>query len=220
MEKTNYYTSEEIRPLYDEIIPAYQIAFAGEPWYEVSKCADRRRRCAGGLSAVAVGSLCSICSERPALPAYETDELKERFDTLGLTRPTMWYVEQQLDDRVNLASVAWRATPSRIAEEKYADVPEMKEWLAEKFKDDPEITWLDDIFANRDVKANGNLNNFGELMAGLAGRLDTKNIAYRTIAPQMARAAIRDFGDRATVLERSQDVPDRRNFIIINLEGE
>ena len=66
------------------IVPAYQEAFSGWPWYEVSKCVDPRtvQRCAGGLSRTALSEICGTCGIQPNKPAYDTDELVERFQTL------------------------------------------------------------------------------------------------------------------------------------------
>ena len=226
---SNFYMPDEVRPLYGEIVPAYQVAFAGSPWNEVSKCADESLRCVGGLSALAVGSQCDTCGLCPSRPAYEADELIDRFDELGSTRPTAWYAEQN-DDGVTMAAVAWKATPSVIVEEKYADVPDMGDWIKDRFStqfqrlvrrvgfrtNEPEIMWLDEVFANRQIKPNGNLQNFGKFVVGLAEMLDCELVAYRTIEPRMTAVAERDFGRDATVLKRNEDVPDRRDFVIIN----
>ncbi len=216
MSESNFYTPEEIKPLYGEIVPAYQVAFAASPWNEVTKCADESLRCVGGLSALAVGTMCDTCGLCPARPAYEADELIGRFDAVGLSRPTAWYAEQN-EAGVTMAAVAWEATPSVIAEEKYKDVPAMDEWLASRFStQDSQIMWLDEVFANRQIKPRGNLQNFGKFVTGLAQMLDCGLVAYRTIEPRMTAVAKRDFGDNATVLRPTIDVPDRRDFVIIN----
>lgn len=223
MTNNNFYTPTEVRPLYDSIIPAYQTAFAGEPWNEVSKCVDVRQRCVGGLSSAAIGSLCNTCTLRPTSPAYEYDEMTKRFDNLAASRPTAWYTEQEANEVV-LAAVAWKATPQTIAEEKYADVPEMEDWMLDKLGNQ-DVAWLDDIFANRQLRKQGNLRNFGKIITGLADGLNTGVVAYRTIAPQMTSAAMRDFRENAAIAWRPSEginptVPDRRNFIIINVDGE
>ena len=130
MSNSNFYTPEAVRPLYGEIVPAYQEAFAISPWNEVSKCVDEQARCEGGLSAVEVGSQCNMCGLCPTRPAYEAVELVERFDALGLSRSTAWYVEQN-DLGLTMAAVAWKALPLDIAIEKYADVPEIANWIVD-----------------------------------------------------------------------------------------
>lgn len=228
MSNSNFYRPNEIRPLYGEIVPAYQAAFAGEPWYEVSKCADQFQRCVGGLSSLVVGAACDLCGNCPALPAYEADELVMRFESLAVSRPTTWYVEQN-SVGVTLAAIAWKAEPKVIASEKYSDVPVMEDWLNEELGSD-EVMWLDEVFANKELKPKGNLRNFGKFVTGLAEMLDTTTVAYRTINPAMIWQPMQCFGRDARVyagewdrskLRRSVNisdtVPDRRDFIAINL---
>lgn len=229
-EQRNFYTPDEVKPLYGEIVPAYQAAFADEPWYEVSKCADEQQRCIGGLSAVAIGSMCTVCEMCPSRPAYETDELIGRFDTVAALRPTAWYVEQN-EDGLTMAAVAWQATLSVIAEEKYSDVPGMSDWL-NTILGNNEIMWLDEVFANKALKQSGNLQNFGSFVKGLAMQLDAEIVAYRTISPQMLGAARRDFPGNVQIFAGQRDrasvsnvvivgsVPDRRDFVMINIEQE
>ena len=228
--RSNLYSPEEIRPLYGEIVPAYQAAFAGPPWNEVSKCVDVDVRCVGGLSPLAIGASCDICEGCPVRPAYDADELIKRFDELAASRPTAWYAEQS-EEGLTMAAVAWKATPSQIAAEKYPDVPEMAKWFRKKLltpavrqnlwlglrKEETQIAWLDEVFANKQIKPKGNLQNFGRMVVGLAERLDAELVAYRTIEPRMTAVATRDFGKYdATVFERSKKVPDRRDFVIID----
>ncbi len=222
MIKSNFYSPQEVRSLYGEIVPAYQAAFADAPWYEVSKCVDPEERCVAGISSLAVGVFCETCGGCPTRPAYEADAMIRRFDSLAASRPTAWYVEQN-GDGVNLAVLAWTAPPSQIAEERYEDVPEMQEWIKDRFldpdKEDARILWLDEVFANKQVQARGNLRNFGTFVSGLAESLDVPTVAYRTIEPRMLAAAMRDFGIQSTqLLSRNQDVPDRRDFVIIDTQ--
>jgi hypothetical protein len=210
----NFYTPEAVRPLYSEIVPAYQEAFAVPPWNEVSKCVDEQVRCDGGLSATAIGKICNMCGLCPTRPAYEANELTERFDALGLSRPTAWYAEQN-DLGLTMAAVAWKASPLDIATEKYADVPEMADWMVDRLGEEP-VMWLDEVFANRQLKSRGNLQNFGRFVAGLATMLDCNTTAYRTIEPRMTAVPKRDFGDSASVLAKRIGVPDRRDFVIIS----
>ncbi len=214
MSYNNFYTPEAVRPLYGEIVPAYREAFAGPPWNEVSKCVDEQVRCEGGLSAAAIGKICNMCGLCPTKPAYEADELAERFDTLGLSRPTAWYAEQN-NLGLTMAAVAWKALPSDIATEKYAYVPEMADWIVDRLGDEP-VMWLDEVFANRRLKSRGNLQNFGSFVTGLASMLDCSDVAYRTIEPRMTTVPKRDFGNDAVVLNRGVDVPDRRDFVTIS----
>lgn len=215
MSEGKFYTPEGVKPLYGQIVPTYQEAFADEPWYEVSKCADEIIRCEGGLSALQIGVTCSTCGNCPEKPAYEQQELESRFDALGSSRPASWYVEQN-EAGITLAAVAWSATAETIFSEKYADTPEMSEWLKGAVGRD-QIMWLDEVFANRKLRPNGNLRKFGEMVVGLASRLNSTVVAYRTIAPQMTKAPVNAFGNLATVAARKIEVPDRRDFVVIDL---
>lgn len=213
----NFYTPQDVRPYYDDIIPAYQAAFAGEPWFEVSKCADTKIRCAGGFSKIAVGQTCTICKLSPTAPAYESDELADRFETIAATKPTSWYLEQN-QEGLSLAAIAWQAPASTIASEKYADMPAMGQWLSDQLGNKP-IAWLDEVFANRTIKTKGNLRRFGEMCLGFMERLNVDTLAYRTVNPRMVAAARRDFGALATDYIRDRTVPDRRDFVVINKES-
>lgn len=206
---------EEIRPQYGEIATAYQAAFAGDPWYEVSKCPDRKQRCASGLSAVAIGTVCGTCQEVPTRPAYEPEELSARLDELAETRPTVWYTEQT-QGKLALAAVAWRASPDQVAREKYPDAPAMQDWMTEQLGDQ-EVAWLDEVFADASVRQRGNLANFRPMCEGFAERLACDTLAYRTINPRMTAVAQRDFAEASTVYQRNIEVPDRRDFVTIQL---
>lgn len=218
MSINNFYTPKEVCDFYDEIVPAYQEAFAAPPWNEVSKCVDKQVRCESGLSAIEVGNVCATCGLCPTRTAYEATELTERFNALGQSRPTAWYVERN-DIGLTMAAVAWKALPSDIANEKYIDVPEICDWVVSKLGDEP-VMWLDEVFANRKLKSKGNLVNFKEFVLGMSTILDCDTVAYRTIEPRMTSVPKRDFGDRAAVMSRRIDVPDRRDFVIINIVGE
>lgn len=115
---------DEARDKYDAIIPAYQAAFAAQPWYEVSKCGG----CSSGYSRQNPGDICQACGSTTGDEAYTEQELAERFDTIGETRPACWYIEET-PAGLALAAVAWIADPVQIAAEKYPGSLEMAEWL-------------------------------------------------------------------------------------------
>lgn len=190
------------------IVPAYQEAFSGWPWYEVSKCVDSSptQRCADGLSSVALKEMCVTCKNQPNQPAYDPGELVERFQTLEAIRPTSWYVESVGKDPA-LVALAWTASPEDIAREKYGDVPEMQDWLADTLGNEP-VIWLDEVFADKSVRPTGNLTNFGYMCKGFMSALNNAQLAYRTISPAMIRAAKKNFG--ATPVD---SVPDRRSLL-------
>jgi hypothetical protein len=76
------------------------------------------------------------------------------------------------------------------------------------------------VFANKDLKPKGNLQNFGKFVTGMAEMLGSQTVAYRTIEPRMIAVPSRDFGQNASIFTRQQKVPDRRDFVIINLSKE
>jgi hypothetical protein len=213
MIECNFYSTEEIRPMYDEIVPAYQSAFAGDPWYEVSKCADSQKRCVGGLSSLALGSMCTVCNEIPTELAYKASELTERFEAISATRSTVWYTERT-EAGLALAAIAWEATAATIAKEKYANVNKMADWIQNQLGDEP-IVWLDEVFANRNLRASGNLARFNAMNMGFMERLNNKTLAFRTINKRMINATKRDFPAKSQVFERDIAVPDRREFVVI-----
>jgi len=199
-----------VRPFEPEIASAYKTAFAGEPWFEKTKCADKLLRCAGGLSPIEIGDLCTRCGETPSQEAYNENELTDTWRRVAANRPAAWYLELY-EGRVALAGFFWQADAKLLADEKYPDVPEMSEWLGERFGDEP-FVWLDEMFANKVVRQSANLQRFEGAIDGIRDILGLDRLAYRTITPQMKRAALR-LG--VTPLKALSEVPDRRDFIDI-----
>ena len=215
--KQNIELSSEIRNEYPEIIKVYQKAFGGEPWYEKSKCVDSALRCIGGLSATAVGQTCTICELSPTMPAYPKEELVTKFESLNASKEIRWYIERQ-NSRIALAACAWRACGNDIVRDRYSDNPNMQTWLDARLKEQP-VTYLDEVFAQKTIRPQGNLKNFESMCLRFMDSLSTSILCFRTINKAMVRAVERDFGVCAKVYERNTDVPDRRDFVIINIEG-
>lgn len=219
MESNNFYTPNEVD--YDKIVPVYQEAFRGWPWYEESKCADQERlqRCEGGLSRLALGQTCGTCLNTVSLLAYEPAELIDRFTDIAATRPTWWY-QEDIEQQTAVAALAWPTDAARLAQEKYADVGVMNEWMRRQLGED-EFVWLDEIFADKRVRASGNLQNFKAIAEGFMDAFDRDTMAFRTINPALVRAAERDF-DASVSVSRQQlsQVPDRRDFVILKKEGK
>lgn len=213
-----YMLNEAVNPqawtLINRLKPVYREAFKGEPWFEVTKCADPRvtsPNCVAGLSSLVPGELCAACGLCPTEPAYTDAELNEKFADIGKKQSAL-YVEESGGGNILMASIAYTATASQVAMEKYSDVPDMQEWLSQK--EEPFI-WLDEVFADRSLRASGNLNNFSQMLEGLASILGGRNrVLFRTISPAMVAAA-RRFGSSAVILEREKQVPDRRDFVTI-----
>lgn len=212
-------------PYIDSIVTAYQEAFAGEPWYERAKCPDVTQRCESGYTAVPVGETCKTCRCQPVEIAYPADELRQRFEETAATRHTVWYLELAADE-VALAALAWVAKPSKIIAEKYNDNLRMKSWLKTQIDDRP-VVWLDEVFANKNVRPRNNLANFDSMVGCIQSELGISTVAYRTITPQMVYAGIRiggtifgRNGDRPPELgANSGTVPDWRDLIVVNGQG-
>lgn len=222
MSNGNFYTPNQARGIYGEIVPVYQWAFEGPPWNEVSKCVDSQKRCPRGFSSNQIGEDCGTCGLQLTSPAYESDELTKRFDSIAETFPTAWYIEHNDREKIALAALAWRATPKVIAEERYANAPKMSHWLSANLGDRP-VVWLDEIFADRKVRPTGNLRNFKKIIAGMAINLGGDTVAYRTISKGLVRASVRDFGRQAEISKfKDEQIPDpgERDFIKINLQKE
>lgn len=223
MSRGEILTPAEAQPFYaTQIAPAYQVAFGKESrWEEETKCADPEQRCIGGFSPLEAGSECGTCGRRVTEPAYPTEELVERFNALAKTRATRWYVERIDDDAANIAfaALAWAADAAVIAEEKYTGDSQMAAWLASTLPEEG-VVWLDEAFGNLKVRPKGNLKNFGRFITGFAQELGSSVVAYRTIEPRMTAVAARDFGERTAIYTRGKDVPDRRDFVIIDLREE
>src|SRR3989338_7566912 len=164
-----FFKPEQAEFLYPEIVPVYQRAFAGEPWFEVSKCADESeiQKCIGGFSKLKTGETCELCGNCPIKEAYEKEELIEKFKNIAETRPTAWYLEGN-EQGITLATLAWVKTPLEIAKERYPENPKMDEWMSENLGEQ-EIIWLDETFADKSKKPFGNMKNFREMSRGFAG---------------------------------------------------
>lgn len=206
---------DEVRALYSEIVPAYQEAFSGDPWYEVGKCVDSLQRCDNGFSALEVGTYCDVCDGCIKQPAYEVDELTAKFDYIGSTRPTQWYIEQS-PAGLTLAAIAWQATWRKVKDEKYGTIQPMEQWLMGCLGEE-DFIWLDEVFANKSIKSQGNLSNFRYMIEGFAERLGPSRVAYRTKNPAMTRVVERDFYGGSNIYKAFDDVPDQRGFVVIDL---
>ena len=210
-----FFNPGQARFLYPEIVPVYQAAFAGEPWFEVTRCVDgaQIKRCVGGFSALAAGETCEMCGNCPIKSAYEKEELVSRFESIASTRPTAWYLEGS-EQGITLAAIAWVKTPSEIAQERYSDSPKMSDWITSTIGNDG-IIWLDEVFADKSKKPSGNLSNFKTMCEGFANTFSNETIAFRTINERMVAVAKRDFPFTAKIFRKEIEVPDRRDFVLI-----
>lgn len=207
---SNFYKEIDL----SRIVEPYQSGFSQWPWFENSKCVDSEpKRCVGGFSSQEIGDSCLTCAKEVLEPAYESDELINKFSKLQDRYDSRWYLEE-IDSQVALACFTFRATAKQVFLERYADMPGMDQWLQSKFGAS-EVLWLDEIFADKSVRPSGNMNRFEPMVKGFGRELQLGRLAYRTINPIMVRVAQKSFG-----VSPEQGVPDRREFIDIRMEEQ
>lgn len=208
---------ERKKLLLRELVPVYQKAFAGLPWYEVSQCSQSP----SGFSAQRVGELCQCprCIEsgaptRLTTEAYPADQLYESLLSRSAGPDSVVYVECLPDGRPVLGAILCPMSEESVID-KYAgrvDETWLRTMLPEK------VLWLSEIFADLDARASGNLGNLQEVIAKSAENANTDTVAFRTINERLSGKIKSIYRDRATILS----VPDSANggksyFVIIKL---
>ncbi len=195
-----------------DIVPVYQQAFAGEPWFEVSRCGG----CERGFSGQPPGEVCRDCATVLTEPAYPTEGLTVRLTEAVEAGTAALYTERGSDGKVLLAALAFDTTPEQIYRDYYADrPPEMGEWLVQSLPD--RLIWLAEVFADRRKRPQGNLRDFRSMCEQLAENLGSSVIAYRSINPRIIAKAVTAFGERCVVFEPESQVPDRRSFVLLGV---
>lgn len=210
----------------DDIAPqlaeAYKVAFAGEPWYEVSRCTGET--CSQGFCAESPGSACGRCGAS-LIEAYDGDALAASWREMIAREDALMEVRYKDDEPIRV-TLARPTTPAELYARKYADVPVMEPWLAETM--DRELVWIEDTFADRRKSPNGNLKERGRTLGAISLRYSSLPIATRTLSPAVIAATLRDVGRNATAYEgevpigvpldnarRRGCVPDRRTLLEI-----
>ena len=212
-------TGDSARQRLPEALEGYASAFRAAPWFENTKCADDLRRCLRGFSPLDNGQQCDVCGIAERLPAYQVDELVAKFEEIFSSRLAALYTEK-VANRVAVTSISWRGDATRISQERYGDNANqpMRSFLVDVLADQP-VVWLDEVFANFNVRPRGNLDRFGSMTRTIAALLDVPRVAFRSINPAMISPAVRDFGRYAKTFEPLRQVPDERTFVLINTEG-
>jgi hypothetical protein len=229
MKSTEILTGERgARRLDDIALPlaeVYKAAFAGEPWYEASRCmADG---CPVGFCPDTPGAPCAGCGGELA-EAYETDELAAAWRRMITSEDAMMEVGYTDDGPVRV-TLARPTTPRELFERKYSDVPAMEAWTAENL--DRELVWIEDTFADRNKQPRGNLKDRGRTLGGIALRYGGLAIVTRTLAPQIIAATLRDVPESTSLfigtegagstipgVRQAGNVPDRRTLLNVKLE--
>jgi hypothetical protein len=209
---------------------AYRIAFAGSPWFEVSKCPDTT--CKTGFCKQEVGEECPGCTAK-LVPAYDTQELSLTWRAMLENDDAMMEVEKTEADVPIRATIARPTTPKELWERKYETNPIMKKWLSRQLP--PSLVWIEDTFADRSRRERGNLKQRGATLARVATYYGGLPIYTRTIAPQIVAATLRDVTDTAVFVGTTDTeaieaivrakrpelgnglvVPDQRTLLAIN----
>jgi hypothetical protein len=215
-----HFTGQEVAAHYEEIVPAYQNAFAGDPWFEVTKCVGNNASdmCIEGLSRLQLDKYCTPCGRYTKEPAYTQEELVEKFNNLSTQRETEWYLER-LNGRLAMAILASK-TDTRTFATKFleSDGDRFQEWAKDTFGTVP-FGWIHEVFADSSVKSRGNLVNFVEATTTIARRLGVLRIAYSTINPRMVHAGQR-FGEQAKIYTGNITASNRRTFVVIDFNED
>lgn len=204
----------------------YKAAFAGEPWYEVSRCLAEE--CPVNFCADTAGSPCAGCGSELA-EAYETEELAAAWRRMITDEDATMEVGYLGDDPVRV-TLARPTTPAELYARKYADVPAMERWTSENL--DRELVWIEDTFANRRLQPRGNLKDRGRTLGDIALRYRGLAIVTRTLAPQVIVATLRDAGESTDMFVGAEGVgaamsgaravgcvPDRRTLLNVKEEA-
>lgn len=212
-------------PELNDLAESYQQAYKYNPWFEVSRCqspAESRVFCRGGFSPFAVGSECPDCRLATTEPAYPTQELTTTLrDFLARTDAALYRERSIQTDDLALAALARRLTASSLASWKYPRNEKMKVWLEDRMGGDP-FVWLDEVFANKRIRATGNLWNFRSMIDGMSVLLESPIVCYRTINPAMTVRTEQTFGNDATIIRANEPAEplgytDYRDFVSIRI---
>jgi hypothetical protein len=219
---------DRIYELGSDLAETYKIAFAGPPWFEVSRC--DQLDCSVGLSGLDVGCPCPGCKTE-LTEAYKTDELISSW--CNMLSEEDGFMEVAIEDGLpQRATIARPTTPNELWLRKYSDVPAMKAILARLLPES--FVWIEDTFANRQRRQNGNLKQRGDTLDRVAQYYGGMSIATRTLAEQIVYATLRDkrantavylgnLGAGRSALNLAfanpgyelPSVPDRRTLIIV-----
>ena len=204
----------------------YKSAFAGEPWYEVSRCMTDG--CSVSFCPDSPGTPCGACGNE-LQEAYEASELATAWRRMITDEDAMMEVGY-FDGQPVRVTIARPTTPSELFTRKYAGVSVMEQWIDENL--DRELVWIEDTFADRNRQPRGNLKERGRTLANVALRYNGLAVVTRTLAPQVIAATLRDAGGMTDMFigsegvgvaisgaRRVDSVPDRRTVLRV-AQGE
>lgn len=211
-------TAEAVAVEAPQLVPIYQRAFAGEPWREVSACAAPGQfedACTGGRSPQEIGETCARCGEILRAPAFPEERLTAGWISHFNEHDSRFYIERLPDGSCVLGALAWKASADALATRCYPAVEEeeMREWLADRLPG--EFVWLEDIFADLAARPAGNLWNFRTMISHFLFELRGTALAFRSINEGLIQKTVTLFGPRAERLVALEDVPDRRDLVVV-----
>lgn len=216
IDKTNSYELDRVGI---QLARVYQNAFAGPPWNERSRCRD-------GFSAESPGGVCSDCDE-VRQPAYNADELVEGWSQV-IEREEGQMQLTLLDGSPICATIARPTSVDELYMRKYADVPTMQAWLAQNLPS--EQVWIEDTFADREIRPSGNMKNRAAVLGSIAMKYDGLYIVTRTLAVPVIASTVRDVGASTDMYIGTENIgkawedavqsasvaPDRRTVLAVD----
>jgi hypothetical protein len=202
----------------------YKIAFAGDPWYEVSRCGSKQ--CAGSFKTQEADENCATCGTA-LVPAYDSDELVSGWQAIIEEEDAVVELTRDQLERPVCVTIARPTTQEELWRRKYLGITAMSRWIDEQLPS--KFVWIEDTFANRKISPTGNLKNRGATLGRIAARYGGLQIATRTLQPAIIRATLRDVGPNTTMYVGSEgigndiagsvrfrgNVPDRRTVLVI-----
>jgi hypothetical protein len=203
------------------LVPTYQAAFAGHPWYERSLCpasADVSDRCRNGRSPLAPNTdACEKCALVPTEPAYSAAYLESRWQELLETKVLLLYVEESPMDGIVLAAYAYRTTPAEVFARSYAGNadPRMRDWLIATFPE--RVVWLEEIFADLERRPKRNLWNVRWMTAAFCDTADCPDFAFRTVNDNLRRKYQSEFPGTRVFRGCDDPPPDWRDVLIMRV---
>ncbi|OGL22026.1 hypothetical protein A2707_01590 [Candidatus Saccharibacteria bacterium RIFCSPHIGHO2_01_FULL_45_15] len=217
---------QDLQPVARGMADAYMTAFAGPPWYEVTRCIEQQ--CPQTYSSNAIGDDCESCGQVLVMPAYDQSQLQEGWRSIVANEDAMIEVDLSRTGVPLRATIARPTDATELYTRKYSDVPQMQSWINQTLPTG-EFVWIEDTFANLAISPRGNLNGRGRTLGAIAMRYGAMQIATRTKSPAIIRATGRDAGDRtnlyigtesfdASVLSRISivsAVPDARSVLVV-----
>lgn len=220
--------ADRLEQFEDDLVAAYKTAFAGSPWFEVSRCDSDV--CREQLTSLEVGTDCPGCGQCLS-EAYQKDELLDEWWGQLLMKNALMEVAL-LDGKAQRATLARPTNPNELFYRKYWNVLQMEEPIKRLLPDN--FVWIEDTFADRKRQPTGNLKNRGQTLDRIAQYYGGATIATRTLSEQVVAATLRDKrantavyigskGVGSKIVNRTFDnpgyelpsVPDTRTLLII-----